>query len=273
MGSVAGVSDLHTLHVNGIRMAYRTWGEPDAPPLVLLHGRGSDGADWLPVVPALAATHRVYAPDLRGHGASDRPGEYAFEAMRDDVVAFLDALGPEPVVLAGHSMGAVVAYLVAAERSSRLTALVLEEPVPPDPEVPPRAVPCGPEGDETCDWRVIAAVNRWRNAPDPGWWELLATIDCPTLVLAAWSGQPCPPGRDRGHRRARAGGAAGDRGGGAPGPRGTPRGLPRRGQRLPSGAPSLTGSPARSQAWNPPSRSVARVRPTSSSEAAARLEV
>lgn len=186
------MSDLHTLHVNGIRMAYRTWGEPDAPPLVLLHGRGSDGADWLPVVPALAATHRVYAPDLRGHGASDRPGEYAFEAMRDDVVAFLDALGPEPVVLAGHSMGAVVAYLVAAERSSRLTALVLEEPVPPDPEVPPRAVPCGPEGDETCDWRVIAAVNRWRNAPDPGWWELLATIDCPTLVLAGGAGSHVP---------------------------------------------------------------------------------
>lgn len=137
-------------------------------------------------------THRVYAPDLRGHGGSDRPGEYAFEAMRDDVMAFLDALGLDRAVLAGHSMGAVVAYLVAAEPSARPAALVLEEPVPPDPEVPPRVVPSGPQGDETCDWRVIAAVNRWRNDPDPAWWDLLAGITCPTLVLAGGAGSHVP---------------------------------------------------------------------------------
>ncbi|MDX3078453.1 alpha/beta fold hydrolase [Streptomyces sp. NPDC088354] len=178
------MDDLLTTHVNGIRLAYRTWGDPGAPPLVLLHGRGSDGADWAPVVPALARTHRVLAPDLRGHGASERPGEYAFEAMRDDVVGLLDALGLEKAALAGHSMGGVVAYLLAAARPERLTALVLEEPVPPDPAVPPRTVPTGPEGGERFDWRVVAAVNRWINAPDPGWWDLLGRITCPTLVIA-----------------------------------------------------------------------------------------
>ncbi|MFJ4850054.1 MULTISPECIES: alpha/beta fold hydrolase [unclassified Streptomyces] len=182
------MDDLRTAHVNGVRLAYRTWGEPGAPPLVLLHGRGSDGADWAPVVPGLARTHRVYAPDLRGHGGSEWPGEYAFEAMRDDVAALLDSLGPGPVALAGHSMGAVVAYLLAAAHPERLTALVLEEPVPPDPAVPPRAVPTGPEGGETFDWRVVAAVNRWINAPDPGWWDLLGGIACRTLVIAGGPG-------------------------------------------------------------------------------------
>ncbi len=60
--------------------------------------------DWH-MPPQLAQTHRVYALDLRGHGASDFPGQYSFELMRDDVIGFLDAVEVGRCVLIGHSMG------------------------------------------------------------------------------------------------------------------------------------------------------------------------
>jgi pimeloyl-ACP methyl ester carboxylesterase len=57
------------IQAGGIRLAFRTWGPADAPPVVLLHALGEGPADWAPVAGALAAAWRVYAPDLRGHGA------------------------------------------------------------------------------------------------------------------------------------------------------------------------------------------------------------
>ncbi|WP_405875964.1 alpha/beta fold hydrolase [Streptomyces sp. NBC_00005] len=66
-----------TVKANGITLAYRSWGPEDAPPVLLLHSRGADGADWTPIAERLATgvhPRRVYAPDLRGHGRSDWPG-------------------------------------------------------------------------------------------------------------------------------------------------------------------------------------------------------
>ena len=60
----------------------------DGPPLVLLHGPGANAAHWLRVIPDLVAGHRVIAPDLPGHGASDpsrRPRRLARGADRGDV--------------------------------------------------------------------------------------------------------------------------------------------------------------------------------------------
>src|SRR5687767_4223333 len=92
------------VQANGISLAYRVWGPQDAEPLVLLHARGADGADWADIAPALAAgPRRVYAPDLRGHGHSDWPGGYAYETMRDDIHAFLAALGIHRADVVGHS--------------------------------------------------------------------------------------------------------------------------------------------------------------------------
>ena len=59
------------IEVEGIRLAYRVWGSPDAEPLVLLHALAEGAADWDVVAPAFARQRRVYAPDLRGHGLSD----------------------------------------------------------------------------------------------------------------------------------------------------------------------------------------------------------
>lgn len=121
------------LEANGIQIAYRVIGPQDAEPMVLLHGMRSNGLGWRSVADALAETHRVYLPDLRGHGVSEWPGEYAFESMRDDVIGFLEALGLDRIVLIGHSLGGTVALLVAEQAPERVARLVLEDSVPPPP--------------------------------------------------------------------------------------------------------------------------------------------
>jgi pimeloyl-ACP methyl ester carboxylesterase len=62
--------------------------------MVLLHALGERGSDWTSVTQAFAERYRVYAPDLRGHGDTDWPGNYSFQLMRDDVIGLLDHLGP-----------------------------------------------------------------------------------------------------------------------------------------------------------------------------------
>jgi 3-oxoadipate enol-lactonase len=177
----------------GARLACRIAGDEGAPPLVLLHALGEDGSTWADTARHMARRYRVYAPDLRGHGRSDRCPEYSFELMRDDVLGLLDALGLDRVVLVGHSMGAVVAYLVAGERPDRVTRLVLEEPPPPVPADPPRVL-AEEERDPSApfDWEMVAAIYRQRNAPDPGHWDRLAAITAPTLIVSGGAGSHLP---------------------------------------------------------------------------------
>ncbi|NEE44307.1 alpha/beta fold hydrolase, partial [Streptomyces sp. SID8455] len=102
-----------TVQAGGVRLAYRVWGEPSAPPVVLLHGRAGSSLTWTRIAEELAAEHRVYAPDFRGHGLSDWPGRYSFELFRDDLHAFLEARNLAGATVVGHSMGGVAAYLLA----------------------------------------------------------------------------------------------------------------------------------------------------------------
>jgi 3-oxoadipate enol-lactonase len=96
------------------RLAYRTCGPAGASPLVLLHALGEQSPDWAPVAQALASSWRVYAPDLRGHGASDWAAPYTIEQLATDLAALLDALELEQVALGGHSVGAPPACLYGA---------------------------------------------------------------------------------------------------------------------------------------------------------------
>jgi pimeloyl-ACP methyl ester carboxylesterase len=91
-------------------------------PLLLLHGVGLSAAMWGPVMPALAASHRVIAPDMLGHGASPLPGadvrlaDYARQA-----VALLDELGIASAGVAGFSMGALVTQRLAIDFPARVS--------------------------------------------------------------------------------------------------------------------------------------------------------
>jgi len=175
---------MNTLKANGITLAYRAWGPEDAPPVLLLHCRGADGADWTGVAERLAAgPRRVYAPDLRGHGRSDWPGGYACEAMRDDVHGFLDVLGIRRADLVGHSLGGTVAYLLAQHAPGLVRHLVLEDVPAPFPLDPPRPPAERPDGDLPFDWDMVRDTDRQRNAPDPVWWDHMGRITMPTLVI------------------------------------------------------------------------------------------
>ena len=179
---------------DGTRIAYEDSGSAAAPPLVLLHGLGEGAASWAAVVPRLAERHRVLALDLRGHGASDWPGSYALERMRDDVVGVLDALGLGEVVLVGHSMGGVVAYLVAFAHPERVSRLVVEDAPPPWPRGP-RALPARPEGDLPFDWAVVAAVAEQVDDPSMRWWPPLADLAVPLLVVGGGPTSTVPQDR------------------------------------------------------------------------------
>ncbi|MER5662317.1 alpha/beta fold hydrolase [Streptomyces mirabilis] len=174
--------DHRTVDVGGVRLVCQVWGQESAAPLVLLHALGENSADWAEVMPALARGRRVYALDLRGHGRSDWPGEYSLELMRADVLRFLDVLGLGTVDLIGHSMGGVVAYLLAQERPERVSRLVLEDvPVPRPRE---KTTPTRPDGELTFDWDMVVAIRRQIDTPEPAWLEGLSGITADTLVLA-----------------------------------------------------------------------------------------
>jgi len=178
---VAGVSEHLDIKVDDVRLACHVQGPPDAPPMVLLHALGEAGGTWDVVTAEFAPLFRVVAIDLRGHGESDRPGTYSFELMRDDVVGVLDQLALDPITLVGHSMGGVVAYLIAEEQPGRIERLILEDTPPPFPRE--RAVPERPAGFLPFDWDVVPAIVRQVNQPDPAWWDRLARITASTLLI------------------------------------------------------------------------------------------
>ncbi|MBW8735642.1 MAG: alpha/beta hydrolase [Streptomyces turgidiscabies] len=190
----AGVdTELRTVEANGISLAYRAWGPEGAPPVLLLHCRGGDGADWAPVAGRLAAgRRRVYAPDLRGHGRSGWPGTYTYEAMRDDVRAFLDALGVARADVVAHSLGGAVACLLAQDAPDGVRRLILEDVPAPLPFDPPRRAAARPDGALPFDWAMIRASDAQRNAPVPLWWDRMPRIAAPTLVIGGGPGSPIP---------------------------------------------------------------------------------
>jgi len=100
-------------------------------------------------------------------------------------VKFMEQLGILAAIVMGHSMGALTAYELAATRPELIRLLVLEEMPPPDPANPPQPIPQRRDPSASYDWRAVIAVNRWRNAPPPDWWELASKIQANTLVLGA----------------------------------------------------------------------------------------
>jgi pimeloyl-ACP methyl ester carboxylesterase len=98
-------------------------------PVMLVHGFTADAGEVAGILgPLVDRGWHAVAPDLRGHGRSDRPTEgdaYSFELLADDVVALADDLGWDRFALVGHSMGGAVAQLIALDHPERLTGLVL----------------------------------------------------------------------------------------------------------------------------------------------------
>jgi pimeloyl-ACP methyl ester carboxylesterase len=117
---------------SGRHLAYESYGEGDRV-LVLLHGLLMDARLNRGLARALARSgHRVVLLDLLGHGSSDKPvhaAEYRLDVYAEQVLALLDHLGVERVVVGGLSLGANVALHVAAGHPGRVQGLILEMPV------------------------------------------------------------------------------------------------------------------------------------------------
>ncbi|HEX4093337.1 MAG TPA: alpha/beta hydrolase, partial [Trebonia sp.] len=111
----------------GLRLAGDEWGDPDAPPVLLLHGAGQTRHSWRATGSALAAAgwHAI-SLDLRGHGDSERSpaGHYRLDDFAADVSAVSRAL-PAPPVLVGASLGGLAALVAVARTGDQVPALVL----------------------------------------------------------------------------------------------------------------------------------------------------
>jgi 3-oxoadipate enol-lactonase len=109
-----------------VDLHFTVFGTRPGPPLVLLHGLASSGADWELQVPAFTAIARVIAPDLRGHGHSPMGlGRPSVAAMAADVAALLARLGEPPAHVVGLSLGGCVAQMLALGHPERVRSLVL----------------------------------------------------------------------------------------------------------------------------------------------------
>lgn len=116
---------------NGIRQHFYRTGGPDGqkPALVLLHGIMSGGITWLRVARELEADFDVVMPDARGHGLSERLGHegISYQLLVQDVVALIAEIGLQRPFVLGHSMGGVIAALLAAAHPEKARAVVLED--------------------------------------------------------------------------------------------------------------------------------------------------
>ena len=118
------VVEEHNVDVDGLRIRYLSAGA--GPPLVLLHGAGDNALDWRWVFPALARTHRVYAPNLPGSPNSARPAiDYSSAYFERFVAAFVDVLDIGQATFVGNSLGGLIALRLALSEPARVTALVL----------------------------------------------------------------------------------------------------------------------------------------------------
>jgi pimeloyl-ACP methyl ester carboxylesterase len=131
-------------------------------PLLLVHGftgARSDFEDFL--VPLAERGWHVVAPDLRGHGESDQPTEesaYSFERFADDLLALVDVLGWSRLVLLGHSMGGMVAQVLARRAPERLDALILMDTGPGPVAIDPGLVELGVAAARSEGMDFIAGV-------------------------------------------------------------------------------------------------------------------
>ncbi|HXG41495.1 MAG TPA: alpha/beta fold hydrolase [Dehalococcoidia bacterium] len=124
-----------TVDVGGLELHYREAGS--GTPVLLVHGFTGNSRNWALTVPSLRPHYRVVSPDLPGHGLSGRPtepGAYTLEAMAEAVSTLMDRLGLEGCHLVGHSMGGMIAQVIALSRPQRLRSLVLVDTSAEPPE-------------------------------------------------------------------------------------------------------------------------------------------
>ena len=154
-------------------------------PLVLLHGGSANWQTFESIMPDLAARWSLYALDLRGHGKSGRvPGRYRLQDYADDIIAFIARRVGAPATIYGHSLGGIVALLVAAQSPEHVRAVIVgDAPLTADTWI------AGLQRDRLMleGWRPLAGGNR-------PFTEVIAGLK---EILIHWpAGAPLRPARE-----------------------------------------------------------------------------
>lgn len=118
--------DHRDVDVDGCRIHLRTWGDPEQPPVVFVHGGAAHSGWWDHIAPFFSRTHRVVAPDLSGHGDSGTRAGYDLETWATELMEILPAAGVSgrPTIV-GHSMGGWVASTAAMRNGDEINSVVV----------------------------------------------------------------------------------------------------------------------------------------------------
>ena len=118
------MSELQHVSIHGHDVSYRTAGS--GPPILLIHGMAGSSSTWEPVMRLLAREFTVIAPDLLGHGESEKPrGDYSLGAFASLLRDVLVSLGHERATIVGQSLGGGIAMQFAYQFPDRCERLVL----------------------------------------------------------------------------------------------------------------------------------------------------
>ena len=117
---------------NGLRFHYLDWGTEGKQTILFLHGALQQGHSWDFVALPLCVDYHVLALDARGHGDSQwaLDGDYSLDAHEQDLDSFVEALGLEPFILVGHSMGGRNSYVFASRHPEKVKALAIVDTGP-----------------------------------------------------------------------------------------------------------------------------------------------
>ena len=109
---------------------YREAGNPEAKPLILLHGLFGSSANWMGITRRLAPHWHIIIPDLRNHGRSPHADTMSYPSMVDDVINLMDRLEISTASMIGHSMGGKLAMTLALNHGERVDKLVVADVAP-----------------------------------------------------------------------------------------------------------------------------------------------
>ncbi|HYD08238.1 MAG TPA: alpha/beta hydrolase, partial [Reyranella sp.] len=120
-----------------LRMHYVDWGNPDAPPLLLVHGGRDHCRNWDWVATALRRDWHILAPDLRGHGDSQwsPDGNYSMSAYIYDLAQLIHQQNLAPVTIVSHSLGGNICLRYTGIYPDSVHRLVAIEGLGPSPKV------------------------------------------------------------------------------------------------------------------------------------------
>lgn len=117
-----------------LRLHYVDWGNPAAPPLILIHGNQDHCRNWDWIAQELRHDWHIIAPDLRGHGDSawSPDGQYSFEAYVCDIAQLINQKKLGPATIVGHSMGGNISARYSSVYPENVKKLVCIEGIFPN---------------------------------------------------------------------------------------------------------------------------------------------